>query len=199
MKRNWKWIKNELEKPDRFLQHIWNKHGKKVYKFRPDEGKDDFFQEAKIILLKLAKKYDKSRGVKFSTYAYSWLKGYIKGEWDDFDLKSKSLDASDQRAQNPNTGGGASSIGQLRAGLQRNGELSTRDGKNQATVVNIARRKAWARLDQRERKVTALTFVGENQKTIAGELGVSRSRVSQIRNDIKEIMKNQINTVKAEK
>lgn len=195
--RGWNWIKDELDKPDRFLQHIWNKHGKKVYKFRPDEGKKDFFQDAKQILLTLADKYDQSKGVKFSTFAYSWLKGYIKGEWNDFDLKKKSLDASDKKAQEAGF-----SIGPLRAGLQREGSLSDKFkimDMNEAELKNLARKLWWARLNDRERKVEGLAFVGTKQKAIADELGVSQGRVSQIRRENKEKMETVINNLKMEK
>lgn len=106
------------------------------------------------------------------------------------------MDATDKEAQEADE---PSHKGWLRRGLEKDGDLSTRDGLNHAEVINLARRKSWARLSERERKVTALTFVGENQKTIAQEVGVSRSRISQIRRDVKKIMKNQINTLEEQK
>lgn len=144
---------------------------------------DDYVQAGCIGLILAAQRYDPGRGIKFSTFASSYIRSAIRDQYSHYECSTLKLprDVVYQDGSKPFPI--CHSLQDVVAGTDGlTIEDAIPDDSNDIDnlVSDIAFREKLAALPERERKIAALLIAGKNQRQIADAVGTSQANVSRL-------------------
>lgn len=148
---------------------------------------EDYYQAGCVGLVMAAQRYDPGRGIKFSTYASSYIRAAIQDQYSKYECSTLKLprDVVYQDGTKPfPICHSLQDAPEDTCGMTYEDMMPDDSNDIDNLVSDIAFREKLAALPEREQKIAALLIAGKSQQQIADAVGTSQANVSRLAHKI---------------
>ena len=173
--------KQKVEDNLALVNYILKKHS-----FARTGSYDDYFQEGVYGLCLAAKRYDKNKGTEFSTYAASYINGYLLKHYRDFSQGPiRPTRSSFANKNKPNYLYIDGLINEETGDCYGYDFIDVGVNEEDESIANLSLKEINKSLNKNEKAILELSLKNVTQRDIGDRINLSQAQVSRIKKNLK--------------